>query len=200
MSVALVVFAYLCGSIPSGVLLARSAGVDVRRVGSRNIGATNVARAAGLRLGLATLLADVAKGVLPVTIARATGMGDATAAFVAVAAFLGHLFPPVLGFAGGKGVSTALGVSLALYPLATVPAVAAFTATVFATGFVSLGSMIAIAIAPVAVLVFGYPVPDVAAAIVMACLVIVRHRENVVRLLAGTEPKALPRKQAAPRK
>jgi glycerol-3-phosphate acyltransferase PlsY len=199
-SVALVVFAYLCGSIPSGVLLARSAGVDVRRVGSRNIGATNVARAAGLRLGLATLLADVAKGVLPVTIARATGMGDATAAFVAVAAFLGHLFPPVLGFAGGKGVSTALGVSLALYPLATVPAVAAFTATVFATGFVSLGSMIAIAIAPVAVLVFGYPVPDVAAAIVMACLVIVRHRENVVRLLAGTEPKALPRKQAAPRK
>jgi len=199
-AVALVVFGYLCGAIPSGVLLARTAGIDVRRAGSGNIGATNVARTAGLRLGLLTLIADAAKGILPVVAARLVAGGGATPAATGIAAFLGHLFPPTLGFAGGKGVATALGVSLALYPLATLPAIVAFAATLALSGWVSLGSMIAASLTPVAVLGLGYPRPMLWASIVMAVLIVIRHRDNVARMIWGHEPKVLLKKQATPGK
>lgn len=197
----LVALGYLAGTIPSGVLLARTAGIDVRRVGSGNIGATNVARTAGLRLGLLTLVADAAKGVVPVVAARILVGGDAFPAGTGLAAFLGHLFPPTLGFAGGKGVATALGVSLALYPLATLPTIGAFAATVAVTGWVSLGSMVAALLTPVAMLILGgYATPAIIVAIAMAALIVVRHRDNVARILAGHEPKVLPKKQATPDK
>ena len=196
---ALVALGFLCGSIPSGVLLARAAGIDPRREGSGNIGATNVARTAGLRLGILTLVADAAKGFLPTVLARAILPDPGGPALVAVAAFLGHLFPPTLRFRGGKGVATALGTALALYPLATLPTVLAFAGVVAATGWVSLGSMVAACLAPFLALAFGSPAPHVAAAFAMAALVVVRHRDNVVRMVRGTEPRALLKRQALPR-
>jgi glycerol-3-phosphate acyltransferase PlsY len=200
-ALALIALGYLCGAIPSGVLLARVAGIDVRRAGSGNIGATNVVRTAGMRLGLLTLAADVTKGVVPVAIAQLVTVGDVLPAATAVAAFLGHLFPPTLGFAGGKGVATALGVSLMLYPVVTVPTIGAFLATLAATGWVSLGSMIAAILAPILLLVLGDPAPaHLVASIVMALLIVIRHRDNFARILAGTEPKVLLHKQATPGK
>jgi glycerol-3-phosphate acyltransferase PlsY len=196
-SVALVVVAYLCGAIPSGVLLARTAGVDVRRAGSGNVGATNVARTAGARLGLLTLAADVAKGFAPVAIATRLGGDGALPAWAAVAVVLGHVFPPTLG--GGKGVATALGASLALYPAATLPTLGAFGLTLASSRWVSLASMVAALVAPVAVGCLGYPRADLAAAAATALLIVVRHRDNVERILAGTEPKiGLRQKQASP--
>ena len=197
---ALVLLAYACGSIPSGVLLARRAGVDVRHAGSGNIGATNVARTAGLRLGVATLVADLTKGFVPVAVAQAACGGDAVPACVGLAAFLGHLFSPVLGFAGGKGVATALGASLALVPTATPPTVAVFLVGVAVTRRVSVGSMLAAATLPVATAALGYPRPQFVASLVMAGLVLLRHRENVGRLIAGREPALVLKKQASPEK
>jgi glycerol-3-phosphate acyltransferase PlsY len=198
---AFVVAGYLSGSIPSGVLLARLAGVDVRRAGSRNIGATNVARTAGLRLGIATLVADAAKGFLPVAAARWADVGTGWLGAVALAAVAGHLYPVTLGFAGGKGVATALGVSLALFPLAAAPTVAVFIAVVALGGYVSLGSMAAAGAAPCLVWLFGYPAPFVGVAAVLAGAILVRHRDNVARLVAGTEPRFRSNsKQASPEK
>lgn len=200
-TIVLIVAAYLCGCIPSGVLFARTAGVDVRRAGSGNVGATNVARTAGLRLGLATLLVDTMKGLVPVVVARWLAAGDTAAAAAGLAAVLGHLFPVTLGFAGGKGVATALGVSLALYPLATVPTVGAFAVTLAASGFVSLASLVASALAPLCVWALGYPTPFVSVAAATAVLIVARHGDNVGRLLSGTEPKLrLHKKQATPTK
>src|SRR5258708_1998991 len=105
----LVVAAYLCGSLPTGVWLGRLAGVDVRRSGSGNIGATNVARTAGLRPGLLTLAGDVTKGFVPVVLARSVFDNDAAVACVGLAAFVGHIYSVFLRFAGGKGVATAFG-------------------------------------------------------------------------------------------
>jgi glycerol-3-phosphate acyltransferase PlsY len=194
-----VLLGYLCGAIPSGVLFARAAGIDVRRAGSGNIGATNVARTAGLRLGLATLAADVAKGFVPVTLAAT--MPDARLpACTAIAAVLGHVYSPWLHFAGGKGVATAFGASLALYPLATLPTIVLFTIAVVTTRWVSLGSMIAAAAAPFAVLWLGYPRASLLTSIALAVLVVARHRDNLARILSGTEPKFVPTKQASPEK
>ena len=200
LAAAVVVLAYLGGSIPSGVLLARTVGIDVRRAGSGNIGATNVARTAGARLGLFTLVADVAKGYVPVMLVRSVVAGDVVPACVGFAAFLGHLFPPMLGFIGGKGVATALGVSLALYPLACLPAVAAFGLCLAAFRWVSVGSIAGAVVMPVAVWWLGYPRSHLGVAIVMAILIAIRHRGNVARLVAGTEPKALLKRQAEPTK
>ena len=195
----LVAVGYLCGAIPSGVLLTRSAGIDVRRSGSGNIGATNVARAAGTRLGLITLAADVVKGIVPVAVARYVAGGEVIPAATGLAAFLGHLFPPTLGFAGGKGVATALGVSLTLYPLATVVTIGAFAVTLTLWRWVSLASMIAAALAPLAILAIGgYASVEVVTATTMAALIVIRHHDNIRRMLAGTEPKVLPKKQATP--
>jgi glycerol-3-phosphate acyltransferase PlsY len=200
-TLAFVVAGYLIGSIPSGVLLARLAGIDVRRAGSGNIGATNVARTAGLRLGLATLLADALKGFVPVAAARWMDVGTGGLGAVALAAVAGHLYPVTLGFVGGKGVATALGVSLALFPLATAPTVALFAAVVAVGGYVSLGSMAAASAAPCLVWILGYPAPFVGVSAVLAGAILVRHRDNAARLLAGTEPRFRSnRKQASPEK
>jgi glycerol-3-phosphate acyltransferase PlsY len=197
----LVLFGYACGSIPFGVLLARRAAVDVRHSGSGNIGAANVARTAGALLGLATLVADVAKAALPAALARAL-TGDATiVAATGVAAFLGHVFPVTLRFAGGKGVATALGVLLVVCPLGAAGAVATFAAVFVLARFVSLASIAGALAAPVAVALAGGPAQAVEAALVMALVIVARHRENLVRLRAGTEPRfALHKKGASPDK
>ena len=194
----LVVLAYLGGAIPFGVLFARSAGVDVRQTGSGNIGATNVARSAGARLGLLTLFADIGKGVVPVLIARGLSAEPALAAAAGLAAFIGHVYPP-LRAGGGKGVATALGVHAALCPPAALAALVVFGATVATCRFVSVASLLGALTAPAAAGLVGAPLPVIGASLTMAFVVLVRHRENLRRLRAGTEPRfALHKRQAAP--
>ncbi len=185
----LVLLAYLCGSIPTGVLLGRRSGVDVRRVGSGNIGAANVARTLGGKAGLLTLVGDVAKGLLPVALGRFVGLEEAALAAVALAAFLGHLYSVFLGFSGGKGVATALGVFLGLVPQAAAVLLAVFLLTFAWSRIVSLASMVAAAATPAVVFLWPYPRVYFLVCLVVALLVLFRHRENARRLLRGEEER-----------
>jgi acyl phosphate:glycerol-3-phosphate acyltransferase len=187
--VLLIAVAYLCGSIPTGVLLARRSGVDPRDIGSGNIGARNVARAAGNLLGFLTLIGDAAKGLLPVLLATRAGVGDGGAAIVALAAFTGHLYPCFLGFEGGKGVAIALGVLLGLAPLGMAIAVLVFVLAAGISRYVSLGSMLAAAVTPIVLAWLGYPIPTVLVALVMGVWITIRHRDNIRRLRFGTEAR-----------
>jgi glycerol-3-phosphate acyltransferase PlsY len=184
-----ILFAYLLGSVPTGFLLGSLAGVDVRKAGSGNVGATNVARVAGKKHGLLTLLGDTAKGFVPVFLAFQLGLGAVATGLVALAAFLGHLYPVFLKFQGGKGVATALGALLALAPAATLVLMVIFSLVAAASRTVSLASMVAATAAPVAIWLFGYPSAATGAGLLMALMVIWRHRDNIERLRAGVEPK-----------
>ncbi|MDE0344006.1 MAG: glycerol-3-phosphate 1-O-acyltransferase PlsY [Deltaproteobacteria bacterium] len=184
----LTILSYLLGSIPAGFLVGSSSGVDVRSAGSGNIGATNVARTLGWKKGLVTLLADVAKGFLPVLAAHLLDLGPAAAASAGLAAFAGHLYPVFLGFKGGKGVATAAGVYLGVMPLGLLALLGAFVLAVLASRRVSPASMAAAAAGPVAAWALSYPVETIWLTLVIGFLVVVRHRENIRRLLAGEEP------------
>lgn len=185
----LTVLSYLLGSIPSGFLVGSSSGVDVRTEGSGNIGATNVGRTLGWKKGLVTLFADVAKGFLPVTAAHLLDLGDAAAAAAGLAAFAGHLYPVFLRFQGGKGVATAAGVYLAAMPLGLLAVMGGFALVMLADRRVSLASMSAGVLAPAVAWAMSYPPEAVWMSLVMGVLVVLRHRENIQRLLAGEEPR-----------
>ena len=179
-------FGYGLGSIPFGLLLTRWAGAgDIRSIGSGNIGATNVLRTGRKGLELATLLLDIAKGALPTAVGLAW-FGPMGGAAAGAGAILGHCFPIWLGFRGGKGVATAAGVVLGMTPFLFLPVLLAFVLVVAATRWVSLGSMIAACLAPVAAWLFG---ASTAAALylLVAALVVFKHRENIHRLLRGEE-------------
>lgn len=179
--------AYLLGSIPTGLLLGRLYGIDVRKEGSGNIGATNLYRTVGRRVGVLTLIGDCLKGVLPVLVARQCGLGADQVALVGLAAFCGHVFSVFLRFKGGKGVATALGVFLSLAPLAVAAALALFVALMLLWRYVSLGSISAAAIMPLAVFMLGGDHVLVVVTLIIALIVIFRHHENIRRLIAGTE-------------
>lgn len=180
--------AFLCGSIPFGLLLVKLAGKgDVRAHGSGNIGATNVSRVGGKALGVVTLLLDIAKGFLPIFLAKKAGLSPDLLALMALAAVLGHVFTPWLKFQGGKGVATALGVALAFKASMVVPPLAVFLVLVLAFRFVSLGSVAAAVALPATLLLRGGPMAVVLPWIALALLVIVKHHENIRRLLKGTE-------------
>jgi acyl phosphate:glycerol-3-phosphate acyltransferase len=198
LSLLLVLVGYLCGSVPWGLLLARRAGVDVRRTGSGNIGAANVARSAGLGLGLATLAADAVKGAVPVLIARGFSAGPTVAAAAGLAAFAGHVFPVTLRFAGGKGVATALGVLVVLAPSAVAWGMAAFLALLLLFRYVSLASMLGAGTASVAVALLGYPPATLMASLAMTIVIVARHRDNLVRLRSGIESRFVLHKKQAP--
>jgi glycerol-3-phosphate acyltransferase PlsY len=185
----LAIFAYLFGSIPSGFIIGTLSGVDVRNAGSGNIGATNVARVLGKGLGLLTLLADTAKGFVPVFVAQRFGMSDLAVALVGVSAFLGHLYPVFLRFQGGKGVATAFGALLAIAPAAPVVLALFFGAAVLASRVASLGSITAALAAPIVLWALSYTPVFVAMGAFLGAMVIVRHRENIKRLRSGTEPR-----------
>ena len=207
---AFVLLAYFVGSIPFGLLLARAKGVDIRTVGSGNIGATNVGRVLGRRLGVFCFVLDVGKGAAPVvaygawagTLGGELGgtLGAVRWIVVAAAAMAGHVLPVWLKFKGGKGVATGLGVTLGMWPVLTVAGAAA-AATWFAlvrfTGYVSLGSVVAAAALPLLTALSGWafglaPGEIGAFAAVTAALgamVLLRHRSNLRRLAAGTEEK-----------
>jgi glycerol-3-phosphate acyltransferase PlsY len=184
---------YLLGSIPFGLLLTRAAGLgDIRTIGSGNIGATNVLRTGNKGLAAATLLLDILKGVAAVLLAKAGVFGEIFGPMVAAAAafgaFLGHLFPVWLGFKGGKGVATYIGVLAALYWPAAAVFCAVWLITAVATRYSSLSALTASVGAPLAVWALGWP--EVAVLLVpITALLIYKHRPNIERLLAGQEPK-----------
>jgi glycerol-3-phosphate acyltransferase PlsY len=184
-----VLTAYLVGAVPVGFLIARAWGVgDIRSHGSGNIGATNVLRTAGRAPAILTLVGDVAKGYLAVKAAAAVAAGDPWPVAVAgVAAIAGNCWSVFLKFRGGKGVATGLGVFLYLAPWAVAPAALVWLAITVSFRYVSLGSVLAALCVPLGTLMLGYPAPRVAACAAGALIVILRHHENIGRLLAGSE-------------
>lgn len=185
----LIIAAYLLGSIPTGLLLARAAGVDIRNSGSGNIGATNVYRTLGRSVGVMTLAGDCLKGLLPVLLAKYLHMADIWIAAIGLAAFLGHVYTIFLGFKGGKGVATALGVFVGVAPLAVCGALFVFVAVVWWWRYISLGSITAAAAMPVFVFLVKPQPALILMTFAVAILVIWKHRENIQRLRAGTESK-----------
>jgi glycerol-3-phosphate acyltransferase PlsY len=181
---------YLLGSIPFGLIVTRLGGAgDVRSIGSGNIGATNVLRTGRKELALATLVLDAGKGAVAVLVARQLLDSDALTALAGASAFLGHLFPVWLGFKGGKGVATFYGVLLAAaWPVGLVSA--AVWILVFAlTRISSLSALLAASLAVPVAWMMGQPVPVIVLTAFMAALVLVRHHENIGRLLRGQEPR-----------
>lgn len=214
-SVGAILVGYLCGSIPFGLLVGKLKGVDIRQHGSGNIGATNVGRVLGRPWGIMAFVLDVAKGLIPVLafgfLARAWGASDTASrptvnllwSAVAASCVFGHLFPVFLGFRGGKGVATSLGALLGMYPYFTLPGVVAFAFWVvltLGTRYVSVGSVGAAVAFPIIFAVFATVRQDHwgraadlwplhVFAIIIALLVVYRHRSNLQRLVRGTENK-----------
>ncbi|MBO9654144.1 MAG: glycerol-3-phosphate 1-O-acyltransferase PlsY [Agrobacterium tumefaciens] len=179
---------YLLGSIPFGLILTRMAGLgDVRKIGSGNIGATNVLRTGNKKLAAATLLLDALKGTAAVLVANAL-WGYEASLVAGFFAFLGHLFPVWLGFKGGKGVATYIGVLLGAAPLMMLAFALIWLATAFITRYSSLSALLAMLVIPVALWVLG---PEKTALLVTLLSMISwwKHRENIARLLAGTESR-----------
>jgi len=194
--------AYLLGSIPFGLLLAKLFGdADVRRAGSGNIGATNVARVAGPAAGILTLVLDAGKGWIAVWLAgRVVHAGAAVMVVAGFFALLGHCFPVWLRFRGGKGVATAAGIFAALCPEALLAALILFALVVWYWRYVSLGSLAASAAMPLLVYLLWAPhfaPPNIVTggSLAMALLVIYQHRGNIERLARGEEPQFTPRKK-----
>ena len=183
--------AFLCGSVPYGVIVARARGVAIQEVGSGNIGAANVARSVGKRLGALVLVLDAAKGAAPVALAAwLSGHALAPAWLASVcglAAIVGHCFSPWLRFRGGKGVATTLGVFLALDPLVVGIAALVFAAIALPTRIVSLASLAAAVALPIAVFLHHRPASELALSITALALILVLHRDNLRRLRAGRE-------------
>ena len=180
---------YLVGSIPSGYIITKAVkGVDIREVGSGNIGATNVKRALGTKWFFIVLALDALKGYLPVILAKQffphlTALPELNA----IAAVLGHTFTIFLNFKGGKGVATGLGIFIALAPMASLSCLVLFVFVVWAFGYISLGSILAAFFLPP--LVFIYGESGFYLSLVMAAFVIYKHRENIERVENGTESK-----------
>ncbi len=189
MLIVLIAGAYLLGSIPTGLLLGKLYGIDVRKEGSGNIGATNLYRTVGRRVGVYTLIGDCLKGLLPVVAVKYSMLPSDYAAWVGLAAFCGHVFSVFLKFKGGKGVATALGVFLALSPPAVGIALAVFVLLMAIWRYVSLGSVSAAAAMPIAVWALGGGRVLNLVTVLIAVIVIVRHTDNIKRLVAGTESR-----------
>lgn len=189
-AVLLVILGYFIGSIPTGVIVAKVLGTpDPRTGGSKNIGATNVGRVAGKKAGAITLIGDVFKGAVPVFIASMVTVDPAVIGATGFFAFIGHIFPVFLGFKGGKGVATAFGVVLVISPLSAVFTAITYRVIVAVKKYVSLGSMVAASCVPAFFYFTGvkeYSPMGVA----VAFIIIIKHKDNIKRLIAGTENKA----------
>jgi glycerol-3-phosphate acyltransferase PlsY len=179
---------YALGSIPFGLLLTRAAGIeDIRKIGSGSIGATNVLRTGRKGLAAATVLLDAGKGAVAVLIALRFG-GEIGVALAGLGAVVGHMFPVWLGFRGGKGVATGFGVLIVAAPVAALLAGLAWIITAAALRISSAAALLSSALAPILVAVSGYGLTRAVMAVVIAALIWQRHKANIARLLAGTEP------------
>lgn len=182
-----VVAAYLVGSIPFAQLLSRRRGVDLRRVGSGNVGASNVLRTLGVRPAVVAMMLDAVKGTVAVLVAQRLTNGVAAPVMAGLASMIGHVYPVWLRFRGGKGVATAAGAFAVLTPVAVAAAMGVFLLTVALTRFISVGSMAAALTLAGWVIASDAPAVVGIGAAIGAVLVLVGHRANVVRLVAGTE-------------
>ncbi|MBI3047049.1 MAG: glycerol-3-phosphate 1-O-acyltransferase PlsY [Acidobacteria bacterium] len=182
-----VALGYLAGSVPFAYLLARRRGVDLRRVGSGNIGAANVLRTSGVARALAAVGLDAAKGAVAVVVAERLTAGPATPVAAGLASIIGHVHPVWLRFRGGKGVATAAGVFGVLAPAAAGLAGAVFVLATWATRYISVGSMASAVTLAVAALASDGPTGVAVGAAIAALIIVHRHRANVGRLVAGTE-------------
>lgn len=183
---------YLLGSIPFALLIALPKGVDPRKEGSKNPGATNVARLLGKKWGLLTFLGDAGKGILAIGLAYAlSGHTPAENPFlysgVAFFAVFGHMYSIFLKFKGGKGVATTIGTFLILAPLPSLIALSFFLLAVFFTGFVSVGSLTFATLLPLLLLLFNFPKEYLFSGILLGLLIFIKHRENIKRLIKGQE-------------
>ena len=204
-----VALGYLLGTVPTGLLLARTRGIDLRRSGSGNIGATNVLRAMGPWAALLVVLVDPLKGVLAVGLPVLLGLDPWIVAATAAATVLGNTFNVFLGFQGGKGIATSMGVFVVIDPLVTVLAILLFMMTLWLTRYVSLASLLAVTGGPLMLLARLNADPDVVAvapkltlAFAIMLIAYVRHRDNIARLRSGTErrlgePRATPQNGTA---
>lgn len=187
-SLAAVLLAYLVGAIPTGLIVARLRGVDIQRAGSGNIGATNVARSVGPWAGIIVMIVDPLKGVLAVMVPTLLGLDPWWVVATALAAVVGNGFNVFLGFRGGKGVATSLGVFAVIDPWVTLTAVVIFVLTVLFGRMVSLASVVAVCATPIMLVTLGDAnAPKIVLAFVLALLSVWRHRDNLARLAAGTE-------------
>jgi glycerol-3-phosphate acyltransferase PlsY len=193
----LILGAYLIGSIPTGVIVGRMRGFDPRAVGSGNIGASNMVRAGGISAAVMTLVGDALKGAIPVIVTRAAGFPPSTIAWVGLAAFIGAICSVFLGFSGGKGIACALGIWLAISPMAILFALAAFAVVLAISRITSLASMAAAIVLPPVVAALGLPHHYLLLAILMTALALFRHRENIRRLSRGEEPKFQPKRSGS---
>ena len=190
MNTSLVLLGYIVGSIPFGFLLTwKSSGIDVRKIGSGNVGATNTLRAAGRLTALVVMMLDAAKGVAPVLVVERMGASDMNCAAVGLAAIIGHIYPVWLRFRGGKGVATTAGVFGVLAPVAVAATAGLFFVLVWRTRYVSVGSIVAsITLVPLTYLI-AEPLHIVVVASFSAALIVYRHWENITRLKLGIEPR-----------
>lgn len=202
----LLFISFLIGSIPTGILIAKSKGVDLRKVGSGNIGATNVLRAIGKEAALLTLLGDMMKGIMAVGLAKLSlkiGLVDTIFQFRqinldeqllleglgGIAAILGHNFSLFLKFRGGKGVATSLGVLLIYSPYVALFSITVWLLTVRWSRYSSLGALISFGLLPLSFYMIDYSKEKIIISIVITFLIFIKHKENIKRLLQGTEPK-----------
>lgn len=195
------VAAYLVGATPTSYVAGRVAkGIDLREQGSRNLGATNVYRVLGWRWAIPVGLIDVAKGAVPVALFGSWAHGAAGfPVFLGLAAVLGHMFSPYVGFKGGKGVATAAGMFLALAPSAVLIALPVWGLCLWATGYVSLSSMLVAIVFPLLVRFTPHQGrPAVVASVALAALIVYSHRANIRRLVTGTENRFRTRKELTP--
>lgn len=201
--VGLAIFAFLLGSVPFGMLFARAKGVDIRSVGSGNIGATNVVRALGPKIGLTVFVLDVLKGAIPALLTKQliqtpfSGVDVQTLSMlIGIVAILGHMFSPFIGFKGGKGVATGFGAALGAIPGAALMGFGVISIVVALTRYVSLGSILAAISVPIFSILIFHDSPQLSPIlVVMVAFIVWKHRANIVRLRNGTESKFAFKKQ-----
>ena len=189
MTTGLLLGAYLLGSIPFGLLIAKIWKVDIRRHGSGNIGATNVLRTLGTLPGAMVFALDFLKGSLAVCLGYWAGSDPLIVLLLGIAAIFGHMFPLFLGFRGGKGAATGLGVLFALSPEIFMVALVLAAVLIYATRYVSVASVTTAFAAALLMFVFHQPLPYALGTLIVAVVILLRHRPNIKRLLNGTEPK-----------
>jgi len=186
----LLIIAFILGSIPFGIIIAKAKGVDLKKVGSRNIGATNVLRSLGRLPAALTLLGDILKGTIAVAMGRHLGVGPLYEGLIGISTILGHNFSIFLGCKGGKGVATSLGVLFIYTPKAALITLLLWLLVAFFTKYSSLGAIVAFGLFPVNILLFD---PDskgkLPIAILITMLILIRHRYNIQKLMKGTESK-----------
>ncbi len=190
MGVLLILFSYLLGSVLFGEIIAKLKGVNLRKVGSGNVGATNVSRALGKKYGAVVFFLDMLKGLIPTALAvKIYGYDSWITVFTGIASVLGHMFPIFFNFKGGKGVATSFGVLVALSPLVAFVSILVWLVVLYLTRYVSLSSLVASFSAFIYLLILDYPAKIIVMAFLIFLLILYKHRENIERLIQGRELK-----------